>query len=85
MHFQAAHLRHANINQRDLWAMSARIGKKRLGIAKCFQRQIGRLEEARHALEHRRVIIEQADNKGAPLSHDPRLRQNMGEGYGTLV
>ena len=38
---QPAHLRHANINQRNLRAMSTGIIKKRLGIAKCFHMLIG--------------------------------------------
>jgi len=45
LNFQAAHLRHANIDQGNRWAMSLRIAQELLGIVKCLCVQISRQEK----------------------------------------
>ena len=64
LNFQAAHLRHTNIDQRNRWAMSLRIAQELIGIAKCFCIQISRREKTAQSLQHRGVIVEQANNRG---------------------
>ena len=77
LNFQAAHLRHTNIDQRNRWAMSLRIGQELLGIAKCFRVQISRQEKTAQSLQHRRVIVDQANNKGIGISQGLRLQQPL--------
>src|SRR5580704_2366269 len=64
LNFQAAHLGHTNIDQRNRWAMSLRIAQELPGIAKCFCVQISRGEKTAQSLQHRGIVVEQANNKG---------------------
>ena len=43
--FQTAHKGHANIDQRNRWAMSLRVVQELAGIVKCFCIQISRREK----------------------------------------
>jgi hypothetical protein len=62
--FQTAHKGHANIDQRNRWAMSLRIAQELFGIAKGFCVQISRRKKTGQSFQHRRVIVEQANNRG---------------------
>jgi hypothetical protein len=50
LNFQAAHLGHTDIDQRNRRAMSLRIAQELLGIAKCFCVQISRQEKTAQSL-----------------------------------
>jgi len=77
LNFQAAHLRHTNIDQRNRRAMSLRITQELIGIAKRFCVQISRREKTAQPLEHRGVIVEQANNKGSGGSQGLTLQQPL--------
>ena len=77
LNFQAAHLRHTNIDQRNRWAMSLRIAQELVGIAKCFCVQISRREKTPQSSQHRWVIVEQANNKGIRGSQGLTLQQPL--------
>ena len=78
LNFQAAHNGHTNIDQRNRWAMSLRIAQELPGIVKCFCVQISRQEKTAQSLQHRGVIVEQANNKGSGDSQGLRLQQPLG-------
>ena len=75
LNFQAAHLGHTNIDQRNRWAMSLRIAQEPPGIVKCFCVQISRRQKTAQSLQHRGVIVEEANNKGTGDSQGLRLHQ----------
>ena len=77
LNFQAAHLRHTNIDQRNRWAMSLRIAQELVGIAKCFCVQISRREKTAQSFQHRWVIVEQANSKGIGGSQGLTLQQPL--------
>ena len=77
LNFQTAHNGHTNIDQRNRWAMSLRIAQELPGIVKCFCVQISRREKTAQSLQHRGVIVEQANNKGSGDSQGLRLQQPM--------
>ena len=77
LNFQTAHLRHTNIDQRNRWAMSLRIAQELPGILKCFCVQISRQEKTAQSLQHRGVIVEQANNKGTGDSQGLILQQPL--------
>ncbi len=58
LNFQAAHLRHTNINQGNRRAMNPRILQKFVGIAKRFCFQPSRGEQPPQPFQHGRIIVE---------------------------
>jgi hypothetical protein len=77
LNFQAAHLGHTNIDQRNRWAMSLRIAQELPGVVKCFCVQISRQEKTAQSLKHRGIIVEQANNKGIGDSQGLTLQQPL--------
>ena len=77
LNFQAAHLRHTNIDQRNRRAMSLRIAQELMRIAKCFCVQISRREKTAQSFQHRWVIVQQANSKGIRGSQGLTLQQPL--------
>jgi len=70
LHIQTVHQRHPDIYHRDGSAMSLDVKEELLGIAELFGVPTSRPEQPAQAFQHRRIIVEQANNVGI------RIRQS---------
>jgi hypothetical protein len=72
LNFQTAHQRHPNIYHRDGRPMNPGVKEKLFRIAECFGMPTSRLQQAAQPLQHRRIIIEQANNAGVRIKQSER-------------
>jgi hypothetical protein len=64
LNFQTVHERHPNIHHRDGGPMSPGVNEKPFRIAEGFGMPASRLQQPTQTLQHRRVIVEKANNAG---------------------
>ncbi len=72
LNFQAAHLRHPNVDHRDSGSMDFGINQKLVWITELFDPPASRGEQASHRFQHGRVIVEEADNVGNRVGQSER-------------
>ena len=82
LHVQTVHQRHPDIYHRDGSPMSLDVKEELLGIAELFSVPTSRREQPAQPLQHRRIIVEQANNVGVRIKQtEQRLHRRLPNEY----